>query len=209
VRGLAAAVMLGLALVVASGARSAQQPASRVIDRTLLCFALPSGFRQLNAIAGAARRDAQTPTRWSSLARAFLTTGHRFGADEGLVGIQAGAPKPEPRFRTFTISRKLCTPTRARVPLSARGLEGGQADDYERFECPAPRRFLVRVRATFSRATFLRADPGQQELWTGVPVKEGSLAARTLTGEPLVFATARESGRAQLFTGASCIRDNT
>jgi hypothetical protein len=87
----------------------------------------------------------------------------------------------------------------ARVPLETKGLSGGRASEFgDRYQCPAPRTVLVRVRVEFAE----RVRVGRE---SRAHVTGGSLAVRTESGKPIVYADVHEFGRARLFAARSCI----
>jgi hypothetical protein len=217
--GLAGGANLLAIAPVGSGAAAAP---SRIIDRTLLCTnAVQAGVRKITANA---RRGFQDSGEWKWLGGASVTNSGGTSVRERRgswqlqwsVGIAAGAGAvPEGRFgnnpgisiRTRDRSNA-CSPSSARVRLSTRGLSGGPADYFsDEFECAVPRRVLVRLRGVFGSPVSLQpgTDPGPfRTLQANGPLQEGALAVRTQAGKPLVVATVSESGKARLFTAASC-----
>jgi hypothetical protein len=107
---------------------------------------------------------------------------------------------------TLALNRKSCRTVSTPIPLTAASLTGGTASQLgESIDCTAPRRILVRVRAVLVSAATLR---GRGDfVRTTTPVRQAKLAARTLTGRPLVYAEVFESGRARLLTASSCTPD--
>ena len=123
-----------------------------------------------------------------------------------LVSAQTGEPRSD-YGSYFILSAKQCKSTSRRVALSSRGLEGGRASPLgDRFECYPPRTILVRARAVFPSPTRLRRDRSGR-LVTSVGLRQASFAATTLSGKPLVYAEASDSGRARLFTARGCVPD--
>jgi hypothetical protein len=196
----------------AVGGETAATPA-RIIDRTLLCSTLlQAGAREITVYATAAVPGQKEPggsvTDPSSLKQKLpevsLSTGS-FDPTGGLARITAGG-RVGRAPRTFSIDREHCSPSRTRIPLSARGLDGGAASPFgDSYECFPPRRILVRARAIFRSPTLLRQS--SEGFWTPTPVNRGYLAARTPSGKPLVFAEVRESGAARLFVAPGCISE--
>jgi hypothetical protein len=119
----------------------------------------------------------------------------------GLVGASASS---------LTIQPKNCKETAARIPLAANKLPSRPpAPDWRTFKCEVPPRVLVRVRAVFREATSLERHPPPApgyDAWLEArgEVSLASLAARTLGGRPLAFATVSASGRTQLHVARSC-----
>jgi hypothetical protein len=165
---------------------------------------------KITPYATAAVAGQEDVTGNKQLARVKLFSGSHNPAS--LAEIAAGGRILPPHGRaTFAIDRTYCSPSRTRIPLSTRGLVGGAASPFEdRYECFPPRRILVRARAIFRSATFLRSASDtygtrSQNLWTPTPVERGYLAARTLSGKPLVFGEVHQSGAARLFVAPGCI----
>jgi hypothetical protein len=204
---LGAALVFALFGAVVFGTQSSeagQAQRSRVIDRTLLCSVpIHAGIRQVRIIGNAGVRDQADASMWFRLSHASLNTGN-----SGLVGIQAGAPMPSPSISTqptwtLWIYTNLCKPLSRRVRLSPGRLGGGPASQLlERYECPAARSIIVRIRGEFRVPTTLR-----NGRWTQAAVRAGSLVAMTPSGRPLIYAEAFESGKARIFTAANCVRD--
>lgn len=113
----------------------------------------------------------------------------------------------DPGVSMWSKSNKACVSTpRRHVPLSSAGLSGGDASHFEEgFQCAGLRRVLVRVRAVLAVPASFRLDRRFLYLEANAPVQEGSIAARTVSGRPLVFARVKGSGKARIFTAPSCI----
>jgi hypothetical protein len=195
---------------------AAQSEPSRVIDRTLVCSTLVhAGVRKIDVYAA-----STVPVQKDHLGRKVfpqvrLDTGGPQSSGPGsgvivggatLVGAQTGEARSE-GGSYFILSGKQCRASSRRVALSPRGLDGGRGSPLgETFECFPARRILVRTRAVFRSPTRLRRDRSGQ-LHTGAALREASFAGTTLSGKPLVYAEAVESGKARLFTAGSCVRD--
>jgi hypothetical protein len=200
-----AALVMG-ALSVSVGTATHASASARIIDRTLRC-SIPvwAGVREITVFSQTGVRES--PSRWKSLAAATINTR---GSQISLFQAAAGAPVPTEFkglaiFDTTLLIGQACRATTARVPLSARGLDGGAADPFgDTYKCSVPRTVLIHVRATFRAPAFLRRDPRSGARFTRTPVRTASLAIRTQSGRPVVFATVLESGKARLFTSASC-----
>lgn len=195
---------------------------SRVIDRTLRCSSIP-GVEEVEARAHEGIREDRST--WKQLPFAALHSGGVLGTNEraydnSLAWISAGRPSdttllerlygswtfPAHKFGTVALNRRLCTPARARVPLSARGLGGGRPGPFgEEYDCSTTRPVLVRLRAVLHSPARLFQD--RHFLKTRMPVKEAYLAVRTQAGKPLVFAAVFESGKARLLTAPRCVPD--
>ena len=218
---LVLALVAGGGLVGSSGTSAPTAPA-RVIDRTFLCTnAVQAGIREITV---SARRGFQQSGKWEWLAGASVmhfggaSVRERRGSSDQqwAVGMAAGAGAvPEGRLGNnpgISIRSRernsACSPSRARVRLSTRGLSGGAVDYFsDEFKCVVPRRILVRLRGVFGSPASLQpaGDPGPfRTLQANGPLQEGAIAVRTQAGKPLLFATVSESGRARLFTARSC-----
>jgi hypothetical protein len=207
-----AAFALGSAILVAgvvgTQSRAAEPNASsaRVIDQTLRCSVpLWAGVREMTVFAQAGVRESSS--KWKSLAATTIQTR---GSQVMLFQAAAGAPVPTEHkglavFDTTLLIGKACQPATARAPLSARGLGGGAVGPFgDVYKCPVSRTVLVRVRAVFRSSAFLRPDARSGARITRTPVRSASLAIRTQSGRPVVFATVLESGKSRLFTAGGC-----
>jgi hypothetical protein len=217
---VSAAVLLALAAVQTTvGARSA----SRVIDRTLLCTTQPSGGVYEIEARGHSGTRAPDST-WLKLPSGVVASGRIVGGvgqtflDNSFAWITAGRPTSSTTLGhefeitpvlpngTLALNRKHCRTVSARIALASAGLTGGAEGQLgESIDCAAPQRVLVRVRAVLALPGTLR---GRGDfVRTTTPVREAKLAARTLSGKPLVYAEVLESGKARLFTAPNCIPD--
>jgi hypothetical protein len=199
-----------------SSARAQSGP-SRVFDRTLLCTTLvQAGIRELDVYASSVVRGQLDYQGEKALPSASLGTGGPVSSGPGqpsaggvtLVSGRAG-PAREDGGSYFGVAGRHCKTSTRRVPLSPRGLEGGQASPLgsDRFECFPPRAILVRARAVFRSPTRLRIDRGSGFLSTSAPVREFAFAARTPSGKPLVYADVSDTGKARLFVARGCVAD--
>ena len=198
------AVVGGIAALTLRTSAGAKAAKTRVIDRTLRCtIPVGAGIRELNVASQAGVRDQGDRSKWFALPHV------EFFAPGGGVsfGIQAGGPASP----TGTVSRdwrywfetKRCRSNASRIPLSARGLQGGFASQLrERYECVTPRVVSIRLRGEFRSPASLRVGRGFQ--WTAATVKAGYVAARSEAGKPLVYAEIFETGKARLFLARSC-----
>jgi hypothetical protein len=203
---------LGAALIATSlvgtesGAAEPSASSARIIDQTLRCSVpLWAGVREMTVFAQAGVRES--PSRWKSLAAATIQTR---GSQIMLFQAAAGAPLPTEFkglavFDTTLLIGKACRPATVRVPLSARGLDGGAADPFgDVYKCSVSRTVLVHLRAVFRSSAFLRRDPRSGARIARTPARTASLAVRTQSGKPVVFATVLESGKSRLFTSGNC-----
>jgi hypothetical protein len=110
-------------------------------------------------------------------------------------------------YGTLAVNTHLCRPAQTLIPLTAQTLEGGAvAQLNEEFDCEAPRRVLLRVRATSTSEIRLTRDRQFLKARTGFGA--AYVAVRTPTGRPLLFATVADSGKARIFVAPrSCSPD--
>jgi hypothetical protein len=198
--------------------------APAVIDRTLLCstFSIGGGLHQFEIRAQEGIR--QTRTTWRSLAFAAARIGRitigpsqldnslawagagRASATTNLEEYDTRSPYPAKVHGTLALNQKACRPSSARVPLTAKGLDGGPAGQLGvEYDCAAPRRVLIRLRATLAARAPVYRDRHFQK--TKATLDSAYLAIRTRTGKPLAFAAVFKSGKARLFTSPRCLAD--
>jgi hypothetical protein len=181
------------------------QARSKVVDQTMTCkTVLQAGIRKLTVWATstvAAQRDFQGRKIHPA---ARLSTGSMDGPT--LVSAGTGPARRE-SGPYFVLNPKQCKASSRTVPLSPRGLSGGRASPLgEEFECFPGRGVLLRVRAVFRTPTRMRRG-GDGQLVTEAGLRQVSFAARTLAGRPVVYVTASDSGKAELFVAPGCVRD--
>lgn len=183
-----------------SGARAGASTGSgaRVIDRTLLCStAMQGGVRMISIRAANATRAGPTQQ------------GPSFSVSSGFAQPPGFASASTTGVYLYP---DRCTETGKQVPVTPGKLGGGSpgASGTE-FECQAPPKVLLRVRAVFRAPATLASsrDYGYQTLSAQGEVAEAAIAVRTRAGKPLTFASLSASGRARLFTAASCVEDTT
>jgi hypothetical protein len=173
-----------------------------------------AGIRKLDLSAHSGTRDAEKPGKWKSLANAEVETpttdttlasawilrisaGRGGLADPPFVGVDGG----------LEISQKRCKATRARVPLTTRGLAGGAAGPFsDDYECFPARTLLVRVRGAFDKPTRLERNRRGYLEAAGTP-RQIEFALRTRVGRPFAYGSVSDSGRARLFVVGTCTRD--
>jgi hypothetical protein len=209
-------VTLTVVVALAAGSARAGSEATFVLDRTYSCsVALHGGIYQLE---NRAHPGARSGGSWTKLAYAGLRAGAFSGGTGNLLAwVSAGKPAKTTTvdqefwtfdvrtFGTMGINGRNCNPTRASIPLSAAGLHGGGAAALgSELNCDVPRRVLIRTRAVLSSRARLH---GREFESVHVPVVEAKLAARTLAGKPLTYATVSQTGRATLFTARGCVAE--
>ena len=215
----AAAAVVLITVIGAFAARADSDAASAlVLDRTYVCSVeLKGGLYELEARAHAGVRSGST---WAKLPYVALRTGNfgRSPVGNMLVWVTAGAPvrttTVDQEFWTFPVAeagtvgiyKKLCRPAAQPVPLQRTGLRPQAAGQLgAELVCEAPRRVLVRVRAVLSSSGRLRS--GQDFHFTHAPLREATLAVRTLSGKPLAYAMVSQTGTATLFTAKGCVAE--
>lgn len=196
-----------------------------VIDRTYTCSTvILGGVYAIETRAHAGIRGGQP---WSKLPYAVVSSGgwaglligYPYARDNSLVWITAGTPSrattadqegenfPVWTGGTVGVNKSLCKPTNASVALRSTGLHGGSAPERGVvFDCDAPRRVLVRFRAT-ARSGALFSARGSMLLATNAVVQQATMAVRTPAGKLLAYAEVSDSGRSKLFTAKGCTQE--
>ena len=196
-----------------------------VIDRTYVCnTSILGGIYELKSRAHSGVRSG---SGWSKLPWAGASSGGWAGPLAGLPNapgntlawITAGAPSasttvgadgevfPVLGGGTIGVNSSMCRPSKAKVALSPSGLRGGTATAVVvALDCAAPRRVLVRLRASVEGSSALR-ERARLFLATNAPAREAKLAVRTLAGRLLAYADVSDSGKARLFTAKGCTRE--
>ncbi|HET9437944.1 MAG TPA: hypothetical protein VFO64_07060 [Gaiellaceae bacterium] len=208
----------------APAARAAQGPVS-VIDRTFACDTVILGG--LYRIEVRAHGGDRLAGQWARLPYAGVSTGGNAGRIDtsvppvsALAWITAGSPSSystvDDAYDAFTVAAggtlgrntELCRPTSAPVPLTRTGLRGGAVQVETRtVDCDAPRRVLIRLRATVRGSAALR-ERGRIFVATGAPTARAELAVRTPGGKLLAHASVDDSGRARQYTAPmGCVRE--
>jgi hypothetical protein len=196
-------------LVAAAGAYAATEQRSRVVDRTLVCTIEPQGgIRELNLYGQSGIRSIDDPAKWTTLPNALFNNGSVWKA--GFAGITAGRDDASTQvFSGLWYSSSRCKRSTKRVTFTRKGLPSGGAASplKERWECVAPKQVLLRIRGEFASPTRWRyISAFKQYGANGPPLRFAQLMATTLTGKPLAYADANESGRARLFFRGTCLR---
>jgi hypothetical protein len=193
-----------------------------VIDRTYTCeTTLLGGLYELKSRAHAGVRRGSA---WAKLPFVIAASGGWAGpvtglpnaAGNSLAWISAGTPSssttidlesqafPVLSGGTLGVNQDVCRPSTASVPLTTAGLRGGAVRGSGAFiDCAAPRRVLVRLRATVRGSTALR-DRAHIFLATNASATQAKLAVRTAKGAPVAYADVAESGTTRLFTAKEC-----
>ena len=215
-------VATALALLAAGAVQAPAEAQSRgqILDRTFVCTAsIVGGIHKIGTRAhrGSGRRGPS----WNRPAFAGIETNVSGAAatavENELIWVSAGRPSssativttlpgftfPFRSWGTVGVNRARCRASTASVALSRTGLQGGAAGPIDdRWDCTPGRRIYVRVRAVLgSRATL---STFRSVLRTTQPVREATLAARTLSGRPLVYAQVLQSGKSLQYTSPTC-----
>ena len=179
---------LGVAgLAVAAGiASAASQPATRIVDRTMLCKTWGSGYPdplRTMAVVGVPNQAQATNGPQGS---------PKFVVAQVALGVNGQDQ--------VVVSRGACAPTSKRLPLSAKGLRSGETDFGNKWKCPVPASVLIRVRAAFARPVTLEPAPDASYLLIATGrVSSGSLAIATKDGTPIAFASVAKGGEGSIF----------
>ena len=211
------------AAVVGASLRDADAALPRVFDRTVVCtIATSGGIYEVKALAYAGVRDGG---RWLRLPFASVSAdgirNHNSFLDNSLSWISAASPgretnlvdparsvlpTPARTLGTFALNKRDCVPSKAKVPLSGKGLRDVAPGPLgESLDCPAQRRVLVHVRAIGTAPPVLYGDRHYTK--TRTAVEQAFIAVRTFSGKPLVFASTFQSGKTKLLVAPSCASD--
>jgi hypothetical protein len=167
----------------------------RVIDRTYLCsVGIQGGIRELSVGA-------------SGLVPTDLSPRRSFGVSASWRDGALATASTE----SVTLNPNRCSPSRRRIPLVSRGLEGGSVGQSRRsFECETPSRVFVRLRAVFAAPTAFADDRtwGYRQLVARGEVSEAAVAVRTRAGRPFAYASLAASGGVRLFVAQGCVDDS-
>ena len=206
---IAAVAILAVAVAAAGGLAAGDAgsapAASRVFDRTYKCTGIPYlGRRHLSPFAQPGVREFGDKTRWHNLANAALHAGSHYN-DSTVLSVGAGSPPPAEGTIGLSINTQTCRTRAPRIPLSARGLQGGPPTPLgDQFHCRAAGKVSIRIRAVFRLPRL--SDAGRS---ASSPRASTSAEPRSRfgpgNGKPLVFAEVFESGRARLFTAPGCV----
>jgi hypothetical protein len=211
--GLAIALLAGS---VESAATTPPQPAmpgfglgggvsaARIVDRTFACVPIAyGGVGDLDVNAnppadhGIYEQAAMLAVRTGGLNPNGNLVFVRTRPEEALGGWRSGPAG------VYANSRR-CTPTRARLPLSRRGLAGPPAQWRKDLDCRIRGRVLVRVRSILTGdASWRRID----RFFEGArqPVVETRLAVRTQQGaKPIAYMEHDANGKVKLWYSGAC-----
>jgi hypothetical protein len=178
-----------------SSGAAATAGSDRIIDRTYLCsVAMQGGIRELSVSA-----SGLVPTDFAPRRSLFVSSNWPDGA---LTGASTDV---------MTLNPTRCAASRTRIPLEARGLQGGSVGAERRsFECETPARVHVRIRGVFAAPAAFTEDRtalGHRQLKASGQVNEAAVAVRTPAGKPFAFASLSATGGTRLFVARSCVDD--
>lgn len=185
--------------LLASPPATATESASRIVDRTLECGMAGTGYpdpvRYVDVSAAPRLGDA-------------APSAHVFNGPPPMGFGFETAPSFGSRTGGLFLGLERCRTTRVRIPLSSRGLRGGQTALGDRHKCDVPARVLVRVRAIFKRPVTLRRV--RDSLSANGEIATASLALATLRDRiPIVYAASDDrSGKTRLFVSRSACVPN-
>lgn len=216
VLAVAASLAVAAGRIVGDGGRTQAVSASRIIDQTLVCRVVGSGYPD----AWRVLRVYASPRYKSNLPRPGTTVfpAAGFGSDDPsptdttVRGWIRTGPLATWRTGEVALSQPPCTPTTVRVPLTRTALRGGPAKapqaDGTPYSCQVPARVLIRVRAVFKRPTTfrLRREPGAVSLRVAPGrIETGTLVVTTLAGrKPIFYASVDDAtGKATMFVAPS------
>jgi len=192
------ALLLGIGAIAwsASVARSSAEPgASHSVDRTFSCdTGYLGGVYQATVesywyVPPQAGRRIPSGTVSTNLTDGFL-----------------GGISPS----SMSVNREHCTPTRAKLSLTTKGMRGGAFSPLSaEYDCYTPRRVLLRIRGDFVKPPTRRtASPfGYPQLQVQGAAKQTALAVGTLTGKLIAYASIAGAKKARLFTSTNCQED--
>lgn len=180
------ALTAALLVAITGVASAASQPASRVVDRTVLCKMWGTGYPDpLRVLAVAAEQGHAQATNGPQGSPRYVAA--QIATDVNGQG-------------QVVLSRAACAARSKPIKLSAQGLRSGETDFGNKWRCPVPAAVVIRLRAVFSRPVTLRAavDAPYLSIATGTIV-EGALAVETKNGKRLAFASVDKGGNAAVF----------
>lgn len=215
----------GVAARRQSAAVAAPTGRTAVLDRTFACNTkLLGGLYRIELRAHGGHRVGGS---WLKLPFAGIFSGGSAGAldnsvppSSALAWITAGRPTPhttaDDGWDAFTVATggtlgrntELCRPSTAPVELSRGSLRGGKVGrDTLTVDCDAPKRVLIRVRATAHGGAALR-ERGRIFLATSAPIGVAQLAVRGSSGRLLAYAAVDDTGRSRQYTAPrACMRE--
>jgi hypothetical protein len=205
----------------AASATSLQRPRT-ILDRTYSCATtLLGGIYEVKNRAHAGIRSG---AGWAKLPYAVAASGGWAGPLTGLPNapsnslawITAGTPTADTTVGgnsevfpvlgggTIGVNKSVCKPSSAKVALTSTGLRGGAVSpNWLAIDCSAPKRVLVRIRASVQGTDALR-NRARIFVATNAPASRAQLAVRTPRGKQLTYADVAQSGKTKLFVAKDC-----
>lgn len=110
----------------------------------------------------------------------------------------------------LTVHRQRCTPVKANVRLTTKGMRGGAVPALgAEARCETPRRLLLRLRGEFAAPPITETvrQFGFPQLVVRGQVKRAQLVIGTPVGKPIAYAALTDKGDARLFTVRTCEED--
>jgi hypothetical protein len=176
-----------MTLAVAAGiASAASQPATRIVDRTMLCKTWGAGYPDpLRTLAVFGVPD-----------QAQATNGPQGSPKFVVAQIALGVNGQD----QVVVSRAACALTSKRPQLSGKGLRSGETEFGNKWKCPVPASVLIRVRAAFATPVTLEPAPDASYLLIARGrIASGSLAITTKDGTRLAFASVARGSEGSIF----------
>lgn len=197
---LVSVLTTAVAAGVASGAPS---PASRIVDRTVLCRTYGAGYpdpvRELSVQA--------VPRLGSSSPNAGVLNGPD-GTPRAVVANVKTGPDFGEGAGAVVMSRFTCGRTSLQIPVSSKGLRGGSTPLGDRYTCEVPATILIRLRAEFRNPVSLHPSDDSRHLNVAEGrIRTASIAVTTKTAAAIAFATVGDAtGKASIFVAPSRCR---
>jgi hypothetical protein len=206
---LAAATVSLLALAGLGSGASASQTQERILDRSFTCsvrgVGSPETVRYLSVL-GEPRIARYAP--WAHVATtdgAPSPVGGPPSTDSLGAGFRTGQTQHWGAGATW-LNVATCTATRARPPLTSKGLRGGAIARFgESHRCDVPARVVLRVRGVFRSPVTLRPDRNARHYLTAFGrMTSAAVVVRGARGQPIAYAAVDDrSGRTSIFTSRS------
>lgn len=207
VRVAAIASLLAVAgLASGAGASEAQE---RILDRSFSCtvrgVGSPETVRYLSVL-GEPRIARYAP--WAHIATTDgqpSPVGGPPSSDSLGAGFRTGRTQHWGAGATW-LNVATCSATRARPPLTSKGLRGGAIARFgESHRCDVPARVVFRVRGVFRSAVTLRPGRSARHYLTAFGrMMSASLVVRGANGQPIAYAAVDDrTGRTRIFTSPS------
>lgn len=193
-------------IAASAGVAGANDDASRIVDRTVLCRTAGEGYpdpvRFMTASA--------SPRLGDSSPNVAVNNGPAGTAQAVTANIRTGPVfAPQPGTGAASLSRMSCGRTTLKIPLSAKGLQGGKTTLGDRFTCEVPAIILIRLRAVFRNpVTFSPLENARYlNLAEGI-IRTGAIMVMTKSKAPIALVSVDDaSGRAWIWVKRSSCRE--